>query len=151
MADGNHDQFMRRAIAVSRDAGASGNTTVGAVIVRDGEVIGSAGNSVNSDCDPTAHAEVAAIRDACRKLGTTDLSGTTLYTAMEPCPMCLWAICAAGIGTLVMGARHATFVRPELGDYAVERLLDMTGHPLTVVTGILTAECETLRPELPRR
>jgi len=65
--------------------------------------------------------------------------------------MCLWAICATDIRALVLGARHAAFVRPELGDYSVERMLAMTGAGLELVTGVLTEECEALRSDLRRR
>lgn len=64
----------------------------GAVVVRDGDIISEANNRVTSDNDPTAHAEVLAIREACRKLGTYSLEGCTIYTSCEPCPMCLGAI-----------------------------------------------------------
>lgn len=64
----------------------------GAIVVRDGEIISEASNRVTSDNDPTAHAEVLAIREACRKLGTHTLEGCTIYTSCEPCPMCLGAI-----------------------------------------------------------
>ena len=65
--------------------------------------------------------------------------------------MCAWAICMVGIKRLVLGARHATFHRPEMGAYSVERLVEMTGAQLEVVSGVLQAECEALRPELSRR
>ncbi|MBR6172885.1 MAG: nucleoside deaminase [Eubacterium sp.] len=75
----------------------------GAVIVKDNEVIGQGSNHVLAWHDPTAHAEVTAIRDACRKLGTHDLSGCTLYTSCYPCPMCLSAIIWANIRTVYYG------------------------------------------------
>jgi tRNA(Arg) A34 adenosine deaminase TadA len=85
-------KFMQQALEVaSRNASSQGGGPFGAVVVKDGKVISSAGNSVTPDNDPTAHAEVNAIREACRKLGTFDLSGCTLYTSCEPCPMCLSA------------------------------------------------------------
>ena len=64
----------------------------GAIIVRKGEIVGSSGNKVFANCDPTAHAEVMAIRDACKNLQTTDLSGCEIYTSAEPCPLCTAAI-----------------------------------------------------------
>jgi tRNA(Arg) A34 adenosine deaminase TadA len=128
----------------SRQAKAEGNMPVGSVIVRDGRVIGSGHNTVASERDSTNHAEVAAIRDACRKLGTADISGATLYTAMEPCPMCLWAIHLAGIGRLVLGGRHATVNRTDLGRYSVEALMAMTGQQIELVTEVRRQECEDL-------
>ena len=88
-----YPEFMRRAIALSREnmqGGAGG--PFGAVVVRDGKIIGEGWNKVTSTLDPTAHAEVSAIRDACRKLGDFNLAGAEIYTSCEPCPMCLSAI-----------------------------------------------------------
>ncbi len=88
----DHQRFMRRAIELSRDKmrdGAGG--PFGAVIVKDGEIVGEGWNQVTSTNDPTAHAEVVAIRDACRRLGRFSLEGCVLYTSCEPCPMCLAA------------------------------------------------------------
>jgi guanine deaminase len=85
--------FMRRAIELSRihmEAGDGG--PFGAVVVKDGCVIGEGWNRVTSACDPTAHAEVVAIREACAALGTFALKGCEIYTSCEPCPMCLAAI-----------------------------------------------------------
>lgn len=142
----DHDRFMRAAIEEARRGAAAGNVAVGSVIVRDGEVIGAGHNTVNADGDPTAHAEIVAIRDACRRAGTATLpADATLYTSMEPCPMCLWAIRCAGIGRLVLGARHAAFRRSDLGDYSAERLIELTGAPLVMVTGVLEQECVALR------
>ncbi|NEW84532.1 MAG: nucleoside deaminase [Mariniphaga sp.] len=79
----------------------------GAVVVRDGEIIAEAGNCVTSTNDPTAHAEVVAIREACKKLGTFDLSGCEIYASCEPCPMCLSAVMWARIGKLFYAANKA--------------------------------------------
>ena len=141
----DHHHFMGLALDLSRQALALGNVPVGSVIVRQGQVIGSGINRARSDNDPTSHGETEAIRDACRRLGTTDLSGSTCYTAMEPCPMCCWALSEARISRLVLGARHAGMRRPDYGRYAVESLLALTGAPLEIITGIRTAECEALR------
>ncbi|HAU28641.1 MAG TPA: tRNA-specific adenosine deaminase [Rhodospirillaceae bacterium] len=87
------EDFMRRAIRLSHDNMKRGvGGPFGAVIVKDGEIIGEGWNHVTSDNDPTAHAEVSAIRDACRRLGTFKLEGCDIYTSCEPCPMCLAAI-----------------------------------------------------------
>jgi len=86
-------QFMARAIELARhgvDANAGG--PFGCVVVKDGEVIGEGNNRVTSTNDPTAHAEVIAVREACTRLGNFQLSGCTIYTSCEPCPMCLGAI-----------------------------------------------------------
>ena len=122
-----------------------GELPVGSIIVRDGEVIGRGQNRVNSHADPTCHGETDAIRNACRALGSPDLTGSTLYTAMEPCPMCCWSIVLANIETLVLGARHAEMGRTDYGDYSVEKLLDMGNRTVNLVTGVRVAECEALR------
>lgn len=84
--------FMRRAIALSEESVRMGGGPFGAVIVKDGVIVSEASNSVTLDHDPTAHAEVNAIRKATQKLGTFDLEGCEIYTSCEPCPMCLGAI-----------------------------------------------------------
>ncbi len=87
-----HEQLMRRAIALSEESVANGGGPFGAVIAKDGEIVAEASNQVAINSDPTAHAEVSAIREACRLLGRFDLSGCSIYTSCEPCPMCLGAI-----------------------------------------------------------
>lgn len=84
--------FMREAIRLADESVRNGGGPFGAVIVREGEIIAGSSNSVTIDNDPTAHAEVNTIRQACRKLGTFDLSDCIIYTSCEPCPMCLGAI-----------------------------------------------------------
>ena len=96
----NNEKFMRLAIEKSLESVDNGGGPFGAVIVRDDEVVAAASNSVTTDNDPTAHAEVNAIRMACKKLGTFDLSGCEIYASCEPCPMCLAAIYWARIDKL---------------------------------------------------
>ena len=87
------EKFLREAITLARTGMERGDGgPFGCVIVKDGQVVGSGNNRVTSTNDPTAHAEVVAIRDACAKLGSFQLDGCTLYTSCEPCPMCLGAI-----------------------------------------------------------
>lgn len=88
----NQQDIMRRAIALSEKSVRTGGGPFGAVIAKDGEIIAEASNTVTLDHDPTAHAEVNAIRQAAHKLGTFDLTGCEIYTSCEPCPMCLGAI-----------------------------------------------------------
>lgn len=85
-------KFMRKAIAISKKSVENGGGPFGAVIVKDGVVVTSSNNQVTKNNDPTAHAEVMAIRKACKKLNTFDLSGCVLYASCEPCPMCLSAM-----------------------------------------------------------
>ena len=91
------EAFMREAIRLASESVAGGGGPFGAVIVKDGEIVAGCSNSVTIDNDPTAHAEVNTIRQACRELGTFDLDGCVIYTSCEPCPMCLGAIYWAGI------------------------------------------------------
>lgn len=85
-------KFMRKAIAISRKSVENGGGPFGAVVVKDGVMIAASNNRVTMNNDPTAHAEVMAIRKACKKLNTFDLSGCILYASCEPCPMCLSAM-----------------------------------------------------------
>jgi len=96
-------QYMREAIRLANESVERGGGPFGAIIVKDGEVIAGSSNSVTIDNDPTAHAEVNTIRQACSKLGTFDLSGATIYTSCEPCPMCLGAIYWAHISRIFYG------------------------------------------------
>jgi guanine deaminase len=98
------DGFMREAIALSEEGVRSGRGgPFGCVIVRAGKVVGRGNNQVTSACDPTAHAEIVAIREACKALGTFQLADCTLYTSCEPCPMCLSAVYWARIPALFYG------------------------------------------------
>lgn len=99
--------FMRKAIGLSIENVRNGGGPFGAVIVRNGEIIATGTNRVTANNDPTAHAEVSAIREACRKLGTFDLSGCEIYTSCEPCPMCLGAIYWAHLDKIYYGNNKA--------------------------------------------
>jgi tRNA(Arg) A34 adenosine deaminase TadA len=146
-----HEHFIGMALKQGKRADELGNSPIGSLIVKDGQIVGVGYNSVSSQCDPTAHAEVQAIRDASRRLSTIDLSGCTCYTVMEPCPMCCWALVEAKVDRVVLGARHAGMkkftppARTDYGNYAIEELLAMTGRSLEIVTGIRTDECERNR------
>ena len=94
---------MREAIRLADESVKNGGGPFGAVIVKDGEIIAGSANSVTRDNDPTAHAEVNTIRQACKKLGTFDLSDCVIYTSCEPCPMCLGAIYWARIKKIYYG------------------------------------------------
>ena len=96
-------EYMREAIRLADESVKNGGGPFGAVIVKDGEIIAGSANSVTRDNDPTAHAEVNTIRQACRKLGTFDLSDCVIYTSCEPCPMCLGAIYWAHIKCIYYG------------------------------------------------
>jgi tRNA(adenine34) deaminase len=141
----DHRHYMQLAFDDARAAYAAGNRPVAALIVRDDAVVSRGRNTVYADRDPSAHAEVAAIRAACGKLDTLELAGATLYSTLEPCPMCLWMILEAKIARVVLGARHAALKRTDTGDYSVETFLALTRRPLEIVTGVLEDECVALR------
>ena len=94
---------MREAVRLSRESVENGGGPFGAVIVKDGQIVAGSSNSVTLDTDPTAHAEVMAIRDACKNLGTYDLSDCEIYTTCYPCPMCLSAIIWANVKKVYYG------------------------------------------------
>jgi len=100
----NHEKFMRQAITLSeKNLKTFHGGPFGCLIVRDGKVLSAQSNSVTSDCDPTAHAEINAIREAAKKIGKPDLSGCIMYTSAEPCPMCLSAIYWSNITQVYYG------------------------------------------------
>ena len=145
----DHNYFMDRAIALAEESIADGNRPAGCVIVREGKIIGEGRNLVYTETDPTAHGEIVAIRRTALSLCTVDLSGCTLYTSMEPCPMCCWAIIDSKIRTLVLGCRHAQMGRRDIGTYSVEAMVAMTTRPLEIVTGVRAHECEAQRKRWP--
>ncbi|CAN5787165.1 tRNA adenosine(34) deaminase TadA [soil metagenome] len=146
MSATNHEDFMRIALEEAVRSRDEGNSAVGSIIVRDGDVIARGRNLVATEHDVTAHAETVALRVAGAALETENFEGCTLYTTFEPCPMCCGAILLAGISTLVVGAKSA----PGEGlwpGYSVEGLIDSLGrsHTINVVSGVLADECSTVR------
>ncbi len=110
-------EFLRRAIALATENVTSGKGgPFGAVIVRDGKIVGEGANSVTTTLDPTAHGEVNAIRAACRALGTFTLKGCQLYTSCEPCPMCLAAAYWARVDQIFYGCKAADAARAGFDD-----------------------------------
>lgn len=117
MSTDNKRQYMQKAIKKAEENFIFGNGgPFGAVVVREGEIIAIAGNCVTSTNDPTAHAEVVAIREACKALETFDLSGCEIYASCEPCPMCLGAIMWARIDKLYFAANRADASRAGFDD-----------------------------------
>lgn len=98
--------FMRRALELASEAAGVGEVPVGAVVVRDGEIIGQGYNAPVSSSDPSAHAEIVALRDAARRVGNYRLPGSVLYVTLEPCTMCIGAIVHARVERLVFAARE---------------------------------------------
>ena len=98
---GSEAEFLTRAVALARANVDAGEEPFGSLVVRDGMILGEGVNTTARDADPTAHAEVAAVREACRRLGTTDLDGATVITSCEPCPMCRTVAVLAGVTRIV--------------------------------------------------
>ncbi len=140
MGIGNaHEHWMQAACGEARRGLAAGEVPVGAVVVRDGRPIGAGFNQPIRSGDPTAHAEIVALRAAARAVGNYRLTGATLYVTVEPCLMCAGALVHARIATLVYGAAE-----PRAG--AVRSLMRVLDHPalnhrVDIVGGVLEAEC----------
>ena len=138
----DHEQNMSLALALAREAYAAGEVPVGAVVVGpDGAILGRGRNRRQERGDATAHAELEAIREACRELGDWRLSGCTLYVTLEPCPMCAGAIINARIPTLVFGAREA--LSGSCGS-VIDLFFERYGHRPAVFAGVSEAECAAL-------
>ncbi|MCX7149390.1 MAG: tRNA adenosine(34) deaminase TadA [Rhodocyclales bacterium] len=134
--------FMGLALGLAREAGAAGEVPVGALIVLDGEVVGRGFNQPIGRHDPTAHAEVMALRDAANRLGNYRLPGCTLYVTLEPCVMCAGAIMHARIDRVVFGARDPkTGAAGSVIDLFAESSLN---HHTSVVGGVLADPCGSL-------
>jgi tRNA(adenine34) deaminase len=138
-------EAMGLALAEARRAAAAGEVPVGAVVVAGDQVIGAAGNQRETDRDPTAHAEILALRQAAASLGGWRLSDATLYVTLEPCPMCAGALVAGRVGRLVFGAPD-----PKAGacgslyNLCVDPRLN---HELPVLSGVREAECAAVLRE----
>ena len=136
------EAYMREALALARQSAGAGEVPVGAVVVADSEILGRGANSPIALSDPTAHAEILALRQAGAAAGNYRLTGATLYCTLEPCVMCAGALVAARIERLVFGARDLRFggVRSkfQIADSPV------LNHRIEVVEGVLAVECVEL-------
>lgn len=135
-------EFMRHALELARQGGAAGEVPVGAVVVREGTIIGRGFNAPISRHDPSAHAEIVALRDAAERSGNYRLPGCELFVTIEPCAMCAGAILHARIDRLVFGARD-----PKTG--ACGSVVNLFEEPrlnfhATVTEGVLAEECGAL-------
>jgi tRNA(adenine34) deaminase len=133
------DMFMRRAIVLAEQAAAVGEVPVGALVVKDGEIIAEGYNQPITSCDPTGHAEIIAMRNACAVLGNYRLSGCDLYVTIEPCTMCVGAMIHGRIGRIVFGAPE-----PRAGALQSQlRLMDENhyNHSIEWQGGVLAEEC----------
>jgi tRNA(adenine34) deaminase len=145
-----HDSFMEQALALAREARAAGEVPVGAVVVVDGAVVGRGRNSPVASNDPTAHAEMLALREAAAAVGNYRLEQATVYVTLEPCVMCAGALVAARVARLVFGARDLRFggVRSKF------RIADsdLLNHRVEVIEGVRAVECvELLRDFFAKR
>ena len=141
---------MREALALAREAQAAGEVPVGAVVVVDGAIVGRGRNAPVASSDPTAHAEMLALRQAAAAIGNYRLEQAVVYVTLEPCPMCAGALVASRVKTLVFGARDLRFggVRSKF------RIADseLLNHRVEIVEGVLAVECvELLREFFARR
>lgn len=145
MNESAHEVFMREALALAREAVRAGEVPVGAVVVLDGDIIGRGHNAPIASNDPTAHAEMTALREAAARMGNYRLNDAALYVTLEPCVMCAGALVAARIRTLVFAARDLRFggVRSKF------RVADseLLNHRVEIVEGVLAPECVALLKE----
>ena len=138
----SHDELMRAALEEARKASVQGEVPIGAVVAIDGAIVASAFNQPISMVDPTAHAEICAIRAAAHAVGNYRLTGATLCVTVEPCAMCVGAMVHARIGTLIYGT-------PEPKTGAVTSTLKLVddpswNHRIAVVAGVMAEECRGL-------
>ena len=120
-----NEEFLSKAVSLARKSIENGGGPFGAVIVKDGKIIAETSNSVTLDNDPTAHAEVNCIRQACKKLGTFMLDGCDIYCSSEPCPMCLSAIYWAHIKTIYFAANRKDAAWGGFDDDFIYKELDL--------------------------
>jgi tRNA(adenine34) deaminase len=133
---------MREALMLARAAAAAGEVPVGAVVVRGGEIVGRGSNAPIARSDPTAHAEILALREASARIANYRLSGATLYCTLEPCVMCAGALVAARVARLVFGARDLRFGGVRSKFQVADS--DILNHRVEVVEGVLGPECVEL-------
>lgn len=142
-AQNNQDEyFMREAMALAQQAAERGEVPVGAVVVKDGEIVGRGSNAPIGNHDPSAHAEILALRDAAKNIGNYRLVNCSLYVTLEPCAMCAGAIQHARIGKLIFGAKD-----PKTGACgSVVNLMaeDKLNHHTDIESGLLESECGQL-------
>lgn len=139
------EQWMWHALAAAREAQANGEVPIGTCIVSENKILAVSGNRTRTDCDPTAHAEIVALREAAKALGNYRLSGVDVYSTIEPCAMCAGALIQARIRRLVYGAADeragAVASRFRICD------TDFLNHRIEVSAGVLEEECRVLMQE----
>ena len=135
----DHKDYMRRALALAAQAAEAGDVPVGCVIVRDGQIIGEGRNRREEHGDATAHAELEAIRDACKRTGSWRLHGCTMYVTLEPCPMCAGGIINSRVDEVRYGARE-----DKMGccGSVLNLFEERFNHKPRIYPGLLEEECE---------
>jgi len=144
-----HEPWMHEALRAAREAESRQEVPIGACIVIGGEVAAVAGNRTRTDCDPTAHAEIIALREAAGRIGNYRLAGATAYSTIEPCAMCAGALIQARVPLLVYGARDekAGAVDSHFGICNSDQL----NHRIQIIRGVLESECRELMQEFFRK
>ena len=140
-----HEHWMREALRAAHEARTAGEVPVGTCVVSGDELLAVAGNRTRTDCDPTAHAEVVALREAARKLGNYRLANTVVYSTIEPCAMCAGALIQARVSVLVYGATDEKAGAVESHFHICEA--NQLNHRIEVVKGVLESECRELMQE----
>jgi len=139
------EHWMRHALAAAREAQASGEVPIGTCIVSENKLVAVSGNRTRTDCDPTAHAEIVALREAARTLGNYRLTSVDVYSTIEPCAMCAGALIQARVRRLVYGAPDeragAVISRFRICD------TDFLNHRIQISAGVLEEECRALMQE----
>src|SRR5437588_2929469 len=140
-----HECWMREALRAAREAWERDEVPIGTCIVIGDQVAAIAGNRTRTDCDPTAHAEIIALREAARNYGNYRLTDAVVYSTIEPCAMCAGALIQARVKRLVYGARDERFGAVE----SQFRLCDSSSlnHRIEITSGVLEAECRNLMQE----
>src|ERR1043165_8592139 len=139
------EQGMRLAVAAAREAQANGEVPIGTCIVRENKIVARFGHPTRTDCDPTAHAEIVALREAARKIGNYRLTGVDVYSTIEPCAMCAGGLIQARVRLLIYGAPDeragAVTSRFRICD------TDFLNHRIQISAGVLEGECRALMQE----
>ncbi|HQP09912.1 MAG TPA: nucleoside deaminase [Candidatus Omnitrophota bacterium] len=140
------EKYMRLAIAKAQEGIAKGQTPFGACIVKDEAILSCAHNAVWDTTDITAHAEICAIREACRNTRSISLEGSVIYSTCEPCPMCFSACHWARVEVIVYGAGIADAQKAGFHELAISdlQMKDLGRSPLTIIPGFLAGECVAL-------
>src|SRR5437879_2772453 len=147
-AAARHERWMREAIRAAHEAKLAGEVPVGTCVVVDEQLVAVAGNRTRTDCDPTAHAEIVALREGARRVGNYRLATAVVYSTIEPCAMCAGALIQARVPLLVYGAvdEKAGAIDSHFGICSSDQL----NHRVEIVSGVLEAECRALMQEFVR-